>query len=102
VECCPALLQRLCEVTGYWRELEPTVIHVDTEHPKHAQCVTCLVSMQATEQLGHIQLQLPGVCTDPCDMGLCIFMLKLQVIAGNERHDNGPQDLVTVSPVHSN
>jgi hypothetical protein len=30
-------------------------------------------------------------------MGLCIIMLKHEVMAANEWHDNGPQDLVTVS-----
>jgi hypothetical protein len=29
-------------------------------------------------------------------MGLCIIMLKHEVLAADERHDNGPQDLVTV------
>jgi hypothetical protein len=30
-------------------------------------------------------------------MGLCIIMLKHEVMAADEWHDNGPQDLVTVS-----
>ena len=38
-----------------------------------------------------------GTCTDPCDMGQCIIMLKHEVMAKDEKHDNGPQDLVTVS-----
>ena len=58
MECCPTPLQWLCEVAGYWRELEYALVHVDPEHPKHAQCVTCLVSMQAMEELGH---QLSGI-----------------------------------------
>ena len=33
--------------------------------------------------------------TDPCDMGLCIIMLKHEVMAADEWHDNGPQDFVT-------
>ena len=41
-------------VAGYWRELEDAVLHIDPEHPKHAQWVTCLVSMQAMEKLGHV------------------------------------------------
>ena len=49
----------VCEVAGYWQELEHTVVHVDPEHSKHAQWVTCLVSMQAMEELGHFQL--PGI-----------------------------------------
>jgi hypothetical protein len=35
------------------------VVHMDPEHPKHTQWVTCLVSMQAMEELGHFQL--PGI-----------------------------------------
>ena len=41
------------------------------------------------------------LCTDPCDMGLCIIMPKHELMAADEWHDNGPQDRVTVS-VHSN
>ena len=52
----PTPLQWLCEVAGYWWELEHAAIHIDPEHPKHAQWVTCLVSMQAMEELGHFQL----------------------------------------------
>jgi hypothetical protein len=52
----------LCEVAGYCRELEHAVVHVDPEHPKHAQWVTCLVSMQAMEELGHFQLPASSNC----------------------------------------
>jgi hypothetical protein len=55
-----------------------TVIHVDQEHPKHAQMVTCLVSMQAMEDIFSFQ----ELCTDPCSMELCIIMLKHEVIGG--------------------
>ena len=58
VACCPNPLQLLCEVAGYWRELEHAVVHVGPENPKHAQWVTCLVSMQAMEEMGNFQL--PG------------------------------------------
>ena len=34
-------------------------VHVDPEYPKHAQWVTCLVSMQAMEELRHFPL--PGI-----------------------------------------
>jgi hypothetical protein len=44
---------------AYWRELEQAVVHVDPEPPKHLQLVTCLVSIQAMEELGHFQL--PGI-----------------------------------------
>jgi hypothetical protein len=39
------------------------------------------------------------LCTDPCDMGLCIIMVKHDLMVADEWHDNGPQDLVTVSLV---
>jgi hypothetical protein len=77
----------LCEVAGYWRELEHAV---DPEHPKHAQWVTGLVCMQAMEELGHFQL--PGTVYRPC-----IIMLKHEVMVVDEWHDKGPQDLLTVS-----
>ena len=57
--CCPTPLKWLCEVAGYWRELEHTVVHVNPEHSQHAQLVTCLVSMHAMKELGHYQL--PGI-----------------------------------------
>ena len=48
------------------------------------------------EEQGHFQL--PGIVQiDPCDMGPCIIMLKHEVTAADERHDNGPQDLIMVS-----
>jgi hypothetical protein len=37
------------------------------------------------------------MCTDLCDVGPCIILLKHEVMAGDEWHDNGPRDLVTVS-----
>jgi hypothetical protein len=37
------------------------------------------------------------LCPDCSDMGPCIIMLKHDVMAVDEWHDNGPQDLVTVS-----
>jgi hypothetical protein len=40
-------------------ELDRAVVHVNPEHPKHAQWVTCLVSMKAMEEVGHFQL--PGI-----------------------------------------
>jgi hypothetical protein len=57
--------------------------------------VTCLVSIQAMEELGH--LQLAGLCTDPSNMGPCIIMLKHEVMEADEWHDNGPQDLIRIS-----
>ena len=43
-------------IAGYLRDLEHAVVHIDPEHPKHAQWMTCLVSMQALEEIGHFQL----------------------------------------------
>ncbi len=37
------------------------------------------------------------LCTDPCNMGPCIIKLQHEVMVVDERHNNGPQDLVTVS-----
>ena len=52
MERCPTL-QWLGEVAGYWWELKHAVVHVD---PNMLKRVTCLVSMQAIEELGHFQL----------------------------------------------
>ena len=46
------------------------------------------------EELGIFSFQ--ELCTDPCDMGLCIIMLKHERMAVDEWHDNGPQELVMV------
>ncbi len=35
--------------------------------------------------------------TDPCNMGPCIIMLQHEVMVVDEWHNNGPQDLITVS-----
>ncbi len=59
VECWSTPLQWLCEVAGYWQELEHAVVYADPEHPKHAQWVTCPVSMVAMQELGCFQL--PGI-----------------------------------------
>ena len=48
-------------------------------------------------RIGIFSACVQGLCTEPCDMGACTFMLKPEVMAGNNWHDNGPQDLVTVS-----
>jgi hypothetical protein len=37
------------------------------------------------------------LCTDPCDMGPCIIMLKHEAMAVDDWHDNRPQDLITIS-----
>ena len=70
----PTPLQWLYEVDGYWRELEHSAVNVDPGHPEHAQWVTCLVSMQAVEELGHFQL--PGILYGSLRHGACIITLK--------------------------
>ena len=50
--------------------------------------------MQDMEVLGRFQL--PGIGYRSLRHGLCI-MMKQEVMATDEWHDNGPQDLVTVS-----
>ena len=37
------------------------------------------------------------LCTDPCDMGPCIIILKHKVKSMDDWHNNEPQDVVTVS-----
>ncbi len=37
------------------------------------------------------------LCTDPCNMGLWIIMLQHEVMVMDEWHNNGPQELITVS-----
>lgn len=43
------LLRWLCEVAGYWQELEHTVI--SAERPNHAYWVTCSMSMLTMQEL---------------------------------------------------
>ena len=85
---------KLLDIGGTWNMLSYTSI---PEHPKHAQWVTCLVSMQAMENWDIFSFQ--ELSTDPCNMGLFIIMLKNEVM--DEWHNNGPQDLITIS-LHSN
>jgi hypothetical protein len=93
VECCPTPLQGLCKVAAYWQELEHAEIHVYQKHPKHAQWVTRQYAGHG--RTGIVELQ--ELCTDPCDMGPSIIMLKHEMMAADEWQDNGPHDLVTVS-----
>jgi hypothetical protein len=72
----------LCEVAGYWRKLEHAVVHIDKEHSKYAQRATFLVSMQPRKNWDIVIFQ--ELCTDPCDMGPCIIMLKHEAMAADE------------------
>ncbi len=82
----PLLFNGWCEVAGYWQELENAVVYADPEHPKHAQWVTCSVSMLAMQELGCFQLP-----------GIVYRSLQHAVMVVDEWHNNGPQDLITVS-----
>ncbi len=53
------LLFWLCEVAGYWQELEHAGVYADPEHPKHAQWVTYPASRLVMQELGCFQL--PGI-----------------------------------------
>ena len=89
----PILLQWLCEIAGYCLELVHAVVHVDLEHPKHAQWVTCLVILQAVEELGHFQLS--RIVCRSLQHGAIHY--HAEMMEADEWHDNGPQDLVMVS-----
>ncbi len=86
MKCWSTPLQWWCEVAGYWQELEHAVVYADPEHPKHAQWVTCPVNMLAMQELGCFQLP-----------GIVYRSLQHEVMVMDEWHNNGPQDLVTVS-----
>ncbi len=55
IHSCSTPVQWLCKVAGYWQELEHAVVYANPEHPKHAQWVTCPVSMLAMQELGYFQ-----------------------------------------------
>jgi hypothetical protein len=81
VECC-FFFNRLRKVAGYWGETETWV--------------TCLVSVQAMEELERFQL--PGIVYRSLRYGgPCVIMLKHVVMAAGEWRDNGTRDHVTVS-----
>ncbi len=85
-------LQWLCEVAGYWQELEHAVVYTDPEHPKHAHWVTCPVTMQ---ELGCFQL--PGIVYRSLQHGAVHYHAEHEVMVMDEWHNNGPQDLVMIS-----
>ncbi len=62
---------------------------------KHAQWLTCPASMLAMQELGCFQL--PGIVYRFCNIGPCIIMLHHVVMVVDEWHNNGTQDLVTLS-----
>ena len=86
VQCSPTL-QLFCEVTGYWQELERTIGHIDPEHHKHAQWVTCLVSMQAMGKTGTFSVSRNSVQI-LVTWGHALSCVA--VMAEDEWHNSGP------------
>ncbi len=62
---------------------------------------TCSMGDMSGEYAGHARtvffFSFQELCTDPCNMGPCITMLRHEVMFEDEWLNNGPQDLVTVS-----
>ncbi len=85
----------LWKVARYWQELEHSFVYADPEHPKHAQWVTCPVSIMPCKNWDVFSFQ--DLCTDPCSMGPCIIILQHEVMVVDEWHNSGPQDLITLS-----
>ncbi len=81
--CWSTPLQWLCEVAGYWQELEHTVVYADPEHPKHAQWVTCPVSMLVMQELGCFQL--PGIVYRSLHHGAVHYHAEHEVMVVDER-----------------
>ncbi len=63
---------------------------------------TCSMGDMSGQYAGHARtgmyvFSIQELCTDPCNMGPCIIMLQHEEMVVVEWHNNGPQDLVTVS-----
>ncbi len=95
VGCWSTPLQWLCEVAGYWLELEHAVVYADPEHPKHTQCVTCPVSMLAMQEPRCFQLT--GIVYRSLQHGAVHYHAATWGHGREWRRKNWPQDLVTVS-----
>ncbi len=80
----------LCEVAGYWQELNNAVVYADPEHSKHAQWVTCPVSMLAMQELGFFSASRNCVQI-LATWGRALSMLQHEVIVVIEWHNNGPK-----------
>lgn len=51
------------------------------------------------QELGFFVPSFQDLCTDPCNMGLCVIALQREaMVVGSTGRNNGPQDLVTISP----
>ncbi len=57
-------------------------VYAGPEHPKHAQWVTCPVVCWPCKNWDVFSSQ--ELCTDPCNMGLCIIMLQHEVMVVDE------------------
>ena len=91
VKCCPTPLQWLCEVLeggGNWNTLSYMSIQT-IPNILNGWHVWWVCRPWKNWDIFSFQ----ELYTDPCDMGPCIIMLKHEVIAADEWHDNGPQDL---------
>ncbi len=89
----PLLFNGCAKLLDYCQELENAVVYADPEHPKHAQWVTWVCWPCKNWDVFSFQ----ELCTDPCNMGPCIIMQQHEVMVVDEWHNNGLQDLVTVS-----
>lgn len=81
-----SLLFKGCQGCRILAGIGTRVIHTDSEHPRHAQQVTCLVSMQTMQELGHLQFS-----------GIVCSFLHYRAMLVDEWYNDGPQDLVTES-----
>jgi hypothetical protein len=77
VECCPTPLQRLYEITGYWRELEHAVMHADSEHPKHEWHVWWVCRPWKNWDSFSFQ----ELCTDHCDNSLAPTLVDIPAVS---------------------
>ncbi len=83
---------KLLDIGRNWNMLSYTSIQ---SIPNMLIWVTCPVSMLAMQELGCFQL--PGIVYRFLQHGPCIIMLQHEVMVVDERHNNGPRDLATVS-----
>ncbi len=60
---------------------------------------TCSLGDMSGKYAGHARTGMFSASRncDSCNMGPCIIMLQHEVMVVDERHNNGPRDLATVS-----
>ncbi len=97
----PLLFNGCGEVLDIGRNWNTLFVYADPEHPKHAQWVTWSQTWSIRWVCWPCKnwdvFSFQELCTDPCNMGPCIIMLQHEVGGRGWWHNNGPQDLVTVS-----